>query len=184
MEILLIPSPWHDSQRPPFTLKENLPLSYPRSFASRVCANRSRMSSNTPVYVAGLDRGVRPIGSCPITTSLSIFSSPWISRQAPGFTRSFPRACSTPFVRTSVTREDLPDPETPVTTVRVPRRIVAFTPLRLFWVAFTIFSVLPLPFLRFTGTGMERFPERYWPVTESGQAMTSSGVPALMISPP
>ena len=32
------------------------------SFASGVAANKSRMALNTPVYVAGLLRGVRPIG--------------------------------------------------------------------------------------------------------------------------
>ena len=39
---------------------------------------RVLISSNTPVYVAGLDRGVLPIGFCDIATSLSILSKPKI----------------------------------------------------------------------------------------------------------
>src|SRR6187402_2619361 len=56
------PAPSHVSHRPPFTLKENLPVLYPRIFASGICANKSRMSVNAPVYVAGFDRGVLPMG--------------------------------------------------------------------------------------------------------------------------
>ena len=58
----MTPSPWHASQRPPFTLKENLPGLYPLVFASGKPENHSRMGVNAPVYVAGFDLGVRPIG--------------------------------------------------------------------------------------------------------------------------
>src|SRR5450631_3309756 len=61
----MVPSPEQASHRPPFTLKENRPGWYPRIFASVVCANSFRTWSKTPVYVAGLDRGVRPIGRTP-----------------------------------------------------------------------------------------------------------------------
>ena len=57
-----MPSPWHASHLPPFTLKLNLPGLYPLDLASIVCDRRSLMYENSPVYVAGLDLGVLPIG--------------------------------------------------------------------------------------------------------------------------
>ena len=48
---------------PSATLKENRPAVYPRACASSVAANSLRTASNIPVYVARLDRGVRPIGA-------------------------------------------------------------------------------------------------------------------------
>ena len=74
----LIPAPLHASQRPPATLKENLPALNPRTLASGVSANRLRMSLNTPVNVAGFDLGERPIGLWSISMSLSMFSTPSI----------------------------------------------------------------------------------------------------------
>lgn len=56
------PSPEHASHLPPATLKLNLPLSYPLILASCVAAKMSLITSNTPVYVAGFERGVLPIG--------------------------------------------------------------------------------------------------------------------------
>src|SRR5205085_10249434 len=66
------PSPWQASHRPPFTLNENLPGLYPRSRDSGSIAYRSRIGEKTPVYVAGFDRGVRPIGDWSMSTTLSI----------------------------------------------------------------------------------------------------------------
>ena len=74
-----MPSPVQDSQRPPFTLKENLPGLYPLIFDSGSFANKSRICVKTPVYVAGLDRGVRPIGFWSISTTLSRKCNPSIS---------------------------------------------------------------------------------------------------------
>ena len=65
------PAPEQASQRPPFTLKLNVPGVYPRSLESVVFANNLRISSNTLVYVAGLERGVRPIGDWSIMMALS-----------------------------------------------------------------------------------------------------------------
>ena len=59
---LITPSPWQASQRPPLTLKLKRPGDSRATRASGVPANRSRMGVNRPVYVAGLERGVRPIG--------------------------------------------------------------------------------------------------------------------------
>ena len=85
ISILIIPSPWHASHLPPDTLKLNLPFSYPRSFASLVAANISRIMSKTPVYVAGFERGVLPIGDWSILIILSMFCIPFISLHLPGF---------------------------------------------------------------------------------------------------
>ena len=62
ISILMIPSPQQFSHLPPFTLKLNLPFLYPFAFASVVAANKSLIISNTPVYVAGFDLGVLPMG--------------------------------------------------------------------------------------------------------------------------
>jgi hypothetical protein len=45
----------------------------------------SLIKSNTPVYVAGFDLGVLPIGDWSIFIILSIFSIPVISLCLPGF---------------------------------------------------------------------------------------------------
>src|SRR5665811_858140 len=62
ISIKLAPAPWHASQRPPGRLKENLPKAYPLSLDSGRLAKKSRMGVKIPVYVAGFERGVRPIG--------------------------------------------------------------------------------------------------------------------------
>jgi hypothetical protein len=46
--------------------------------------NRSRIGSNSPVYVAGFERGVRPIGDWSMLMILSTWSSPVTRRCAPG----------------------------------------------------------------------------------------------------
>ena len=66
----LMPAPLHSSQRPPGTLKEKRPALKPRTLASCVSSKRRRMSLNTPVKVAGFDRGVRPMGDWSISMSL------------------------------------------------------------------------------------------------------------------
>src|SRR3989344_7082246 len=56
------PFPWHASHRPPLTLNEKRPGPHARAFASSDIANMSRIWVQAPVYVAGFERGVRPIG--------------------------------------------------------------------------------------------------------------------------
>ena len=56
------PAPLHTSHLPPLTLNENLPGRYPRTFDSGNDEYKSRINVNNPVYVAGFDRGVLPIG--------------------------------------------------------------------------------------------------------------------------
>ena len=46
----------------PFTLKEYLPTLYPLALDSGKAANHSLIGPNAPVYVAGFDLGVLPIG--------------------------------------------------------------------------------------------------------------------------
>ena len=65
--MILTPPPWQVSQRPPFTLKEKRPGLYPRIDASGVLANKLLISLKTPVYVAGLERVVLPIGDWSIS---------------------------------------------------------------------------------------------------------------------
>ncbi len=85
-----------------------------------------------------------------------------------------------------MTSVDLPAPETPVTQVNRPSGISAVTFLRLLPRA-------PDELERRGpcgacgaggGTGTVRSPVRYWPVSESGFAMMSAGVPSATISPP
>ena len=61
--MVMNPPPAQASQRPPFTLKENRPGLYPLALASCTVENNSLMGVKAPVYVAGLLRGVLPIGA-------------------------------------------------------------------------------------------------------------------------
>ena len=80
---------------------------------------------------------------------------------------------------------DLPEPETPVMQVNRPMGISAVRSLRLLPVAPTMRSALPFfGGRRVAGTSMKRVPDRNWPVSEAGLAMTSAGVPLAMTWPP
>src|SRR3989338_11054119 len=70
------PFPWQASHRPPLTLKENRPGFQPRARDSVAAAKRSRMCVNAPVYVAGFERGVRPIGDWSMSTVRPRYSLP------------------------------------------------------------------------------------------------------------
>ena len=84
----------------------------------------------------------------------------------------------------SVTRLDLPEPETPVTTVNVPNSIFAVTFLRLLARAPVMVSAPRPGRRRSAGSSTMRAPARYLRVSESGHAMISSGVPAHTTRPP
>ena len=76
----------------------------------------------------------------------------------------------------STTRLDLPEPETPVMPTKQPSGKRASTSCRL--LARQPLSSSQRRFLalrRLAGTGMARMPERYWPVSEAGSAITSVG---------
>ena len=84
----------------------------------------------------------------------------------------------------SLTRVDLPEPDTPVIAVKVPSGIFTFIPFRV--CARGVWMVTNLPFdLRRTGGGsMRSTPARKRPVSDSGFAITSSGVPTATTCPP
>ena len=78
----------------------------------------------------------------------------------------------------SLTSEDFPLPDTPVTQVKVPSGTDTSRSLRLFSCAPRTVRKLPFPARRVFGTSIFFLPLRYWPVREFGFAMTSCGVPA------
>ena len=86
--------------------------------------------------------------------------------------------------RISLTNEDLPEPETPVTQVSVPSGIVKSVCLRLFTAQPLTVMLLPLPLRRISGTGMNFLPERYCPVMDLSLLSSSSIVPSNTTSPP
>ena len=78
------------------------------------------MSLNTPVYVAGLERGVLPIGDWSTFTTLSRFSIPSMLAYGIGSLSERKKCwlnigCSVSFIRV-----DFPLPLTPVTTMSLP----------------------------------------------------------------
>ena len=161
-----------------------------------MAANRLRISSHTLMYVDGFDRGVRPMADWSMSITLSTNSAPSMrscrptlcgpssassSSSAFGFLRL---AASNASMRMSFTSDDLPDPLTPVTTVKVPSGNSTVTSFRLFCLAPTTRMACPLPGRRTFGMGIDFAPVRYWPVSELGLASTSAGVPAATTSPP
>ena len=68
------------------------------------------------MYVAGFDRGVRPIGVWSMSITLSKQSIPSTSSCAPGFVRVLLRRFASALKTISLTSVDLPEPETPVRT--------------------------------------------------------------------
>ena len=81
-------------------------------------------------------------------------------------------------------RDDLPEPDTPVTQTNMPSGMVTSMFLRLFSRAPMMDRYLPLPGLRTAGTAIFRLPDKNAPVSESGFAATSDGVPHATILPP
>ena len=79
------------------------------------------MSSNTPVYVAGLLLGVLPIGSCDTLTTLSIFFIPTNVLYFPGLSLDLYKLFVSALHKISFTKLLFPLPDTPVTQVNVPR---------------------------------------------------------------
>ena len=90
--------------------------------------------SNSPMYVAGFDRGVRPIGDWSTSMILSSWSRPSSAVRA----RPRRARCSrfaTALYSTSLTSVDLPEPDTPVTHVSTPSGTRTSMFLRLCWLA-------------------------------------------------
>lgn len=81
-------------------------------------------------------------------------------------------------------REDLPDPETPVTAIKRPSGKETEIFLRLLCEACSISSARSVGFCLILGIAIERFPLRYAPVTDSGSESSSLCVPLTRILPP
>ncbi|MNJ46499.1 hypothetical protein D3C77_416300 [compost metagenome] len=79
-------------------------------------------------------------------------------------------------------RVDLPEPETPVTQVSRPIGMSRSTFCRLLPRApLSLSESFLLRGVRLAGTAIFTRPDRYLPVSESGWAMTSAGVPSATI---
>src|SRR5690348_4055743 len=111
------------------------------------------------MYVAGLERGVRPIGDWSTWITLSSCSSPLICRCAPARWRDLLSLFATALYSTSLTSVDLPDPDTPVTEQNTPSGTLTLTDFRLCWVAPSI-SRYPLGLRRLAGSSITRVPAR------------------------
>ena len=68
------------------------------------------MWSNSPVYVAGLERGVRPMGDWSMSITLSKTSIPCTARWAPGLTRARFKRLASALKMMSFTSVLLPEP--------------------------------------------------------------------------
>ena len=82
--------------------------------------------------MAGLLLGVLPIASWVMTTSLSKFSIPFTSLQAPGISLERYNLLAIVLQRISLTRVLLPLPETPVTHINFPKGNLTFIFFKLF----------------------------------------------------
>ena len=109
--------------------------------------------------MAGLLRGVRPIGDWLMSMTLSMLPAPSMRSWAPGRTGRRPTRPASAFSRTSFTSVLFPDPDTPVTQVSAPSGNPASMPRRLCSRAPRT-VIQPLPGRREGGTGMARRPDR------------------------
>ena len=125
------------------------------------------MWSKTPVYVAGFDRGVRPIGAWSTSTTLSRNFMPSTWRCRPGSALARCRCWASDRSKMSFTSVDLPDPDTPVTAIRHPSGNETSMSLRLCSRAPRTVTTSPSPGRRRAGTGIDRLPDRYWPVIDA-----------------
>src|SRR5208282_2738364 len=150
----------------------------PLALDSGSCAKRVLIGEKRPTYVAGLDRGVRPIGPWSMLMTLSMASTPSIESKEPSASRVGPTLFERIGYRRSESRVDFPEPETPVMAMNVPSGKPTVIFLRLCSCAPCITMLFPFPDLRSRGRWMTREPERYCPVRERGLAHTSLSVPA------
>ena len=117
------------------------------------------------MYVAGLERGVRPIGDWLISIILSMNSKPLISRYSPGITRDPCNVLDTARYNVSITKDDFPLPETPVTVTNAPRGISTLILFKLLVLAPIITSFWESLAVRLVeGIWMRLCPFKYWAV--------------------
>lgn len=90
---------------------------------------------------------------------LSICSTPSTESCFPGWVLDLFNFLVTALYKISFTKEDFPDPDTPVTAVKVERGNFTSIPFKLFCLAFFT-SIYLSHFLLSFGTGIFSFPER------------------------
>ena len=119
------------------------------------------------MYVAGFDLGVLPIGDWSISIILSTSSVPLNPLNGFGILRDLLlfKVKFKALYNVCKTSVDLPDPETPVTQVKLPRGIFKFTLSKLLPVAPVISKNLPFfANLLFVGTLIFNLFDKYLPV--------------------
>src|SRR3972149_8391461 len=144
------------------------------------------MGVNAPVYVAGFERGVRPMGDWSTMIALFKYSRPSKLACAPGSSFAFQKYLMRARPKISLTKDDLPDPETPETHTNFPSGIETSICFRLCSRApfTTKYFVSPFSFCFPVGrTAIFLFPERYSPVNVFDRK-SSFGVPENVIRPP
>ena len=139
--------------------------------------------SNTPVYVAGLERGVRPIGDWSMSMTLSSCSRPSIPSWSPAIHLALFKNLARCLYSISLVNELFPEPDTPVTQVMIPRGICTSIFFRLFSLA-PLIVIYPLGLRLSCGTGIFILPLRYAPVSDFLHFIMSFNEPAATISPP
>ena len=108
---------------------------------------------------------------------LSIFSMPLILLHFPGFSLDLYNSLASDLYKTSLTRVDFPEPETPVTQLNNPKGIFTVTSFKLFSLAFIISIAFPFDFLLLLGTFTFSLPLKYLPVIEVSMFLICSAVP-------
>ena len=124
------------------------------------------------------------MGDWSIPMTLSTHSIPCTSSHWPGRLRAPFMAAARVLYRISFTRVDLPEPDTPVTQIILPRGKSTVMSRRLFSRALTTRRNLPLPSRRCWGTSTYLRPDRYCPVMLRLDLQISATLPAATISPP
>ena len=101
----------------------------------------------------------------------------------PGIVLARFRSLARRLYKISLTRELFPEPETPVTQVRMPRGIFTEIFFRLFSLA-PVTASQPLGLRLVSGTGTCILPLRYCPVMDSSTSIISWAVPWATTLPP
>ena len=168
-------------------MNENLPGLYPRLLDSGKLVNQSLIGPNAPVYVAGFDLGVLPIGVWSILIILSTSSMPLKVLNGIGIFLDlllFKLKFKALYKVWSI-KVDFPLPETPVTHVKQPKGIFKFTFFKLFPVAPPNCKNLPfLASLLFFGSAINFLLDKYFPVILSSFLIISSKLPCATTLPP
>ena len=135
------------------------------------------------VYVAGFDRGVRPIGDWSMSITLSNTSIPSTDSCSPGFVRILCSWLAAALKTISLTSVDLPEPDTPVTAMNLPTGNSTSMSFRLCCEAPRTVNE-PRSSVRRGGTAISRAPDRNCPVTDARFFSTFAAVPSATTWPP